>query len=697
MEKGEIFWRAGQVVQRFRAGTRHHHELAGAAGEKGWAAALDRFRSAEGRPVVLDRDRARAIAKTDPELVSALVASADRWAEYRFGFFGYPEVSLPQPVDWHRDPFTGQRWPDAPSHRINHRVASGDAKWIWELNRLQHLPCLAQAWLFTGDERYSRSAFQHLDTWIEQNPFGRGIAWRGAFEAGLRSISIAVALQGLRDAPDLTPARYERVVGVLAESAHRCWTERSLFSSANNHLVGEMAGLAVVALMIPELRSAPNWERQAVASLSTEAGKQILPDGVGSEQSIGYQMATVELLHLVAAMRYERDGQAPGAITEAVRRSSRFLAELVGDHDPDPRYGDNDHEFAVRLGPEPVRTIRDHLGVVSALGWGVDVPASQPATLSELWYRSMAESTAQRHAPGAADPVPRESFYARDGGLVVLRHGGRRTTMDVGSLGYLSIAAHGHADALAVTVSQDGMDIIGDPGTGSYYQHPDWREMMRGTRAHATVCVDGENQSTVGGPFLWTQHAKVRVRGVKLAEGVVDAEHDGYHRLPGRVTHRRWLVAPPGERSQLVVDLITGGGNHEVRSCWPIHPNLQVQPVSNGHLLLRNEIPVYQLLHAQTAQAASDDSRGDEAHGLGWWSDRLESRVPTWWLSTVCRGDLPVVLTTLISAVDGVAAADLMVQLRDGVIEITWTEGSRPMSVDVRPDLDAAVSRRGRR
>ncbi len=30
--------------------------------------------------------------------------------------------------------------------------------------------------------------------------------------------------------------------------------------------------------------------------------------------------------------------------------------------------------------------------------------------------------------------------------------------MDVGPLGYLSIAAHGHADALAVTIAVDGHD-----------------------------------------------------------------------------------------------------------------------------------------------------------------------------------------------------------------------------------------------
>ena len=87
-------------------------------------------------------------------------------------------------VDWNYDPITDYRWPAVASSRIDHRVASSDPKWIWELNRLQHLPVLAQAWLFTGESRYSEAAFDHLDSWLEQNPIGIGIAWRGRVRGG---------------------------------------------------------------------------------------------------------------------------------------------------------------------------------------------------------------------------------------------------------------------------------------------------------------------------------------------------------------------------------------------------------------------------------------------------------------------------------------------------------------------------------
>lgn len=693
MQAGEVLWRGQQLISRsgsLRSATR---TVAPASDHNYWVDALERFRAGADRPVLLDRRRAQTISQRKPELVGELIDKAEQTVNSDFTFFGHPTVRLTLPIDWNYDPVTNVRWPNTPARKIDHRTAGGDAKWIWELNRLQHLPWLAQAWLYTADERFSQTAFNHLDTWIDQNVPGRGIAWRGAFEAGLRAISIAVAVQGLRDSPELTPDRYQRIVQTLAYSADLCWRERSRFSSANNHLIGEMAGLAVISMLFPEMRSAARWEQRALRTLSGEARKQILPDGAGAEQSAGYQMATVELLHLVASLTAARDGYAPGAITDAIARSSAFLADVVEGRDPDPRNGDSDQEFAIRLGPEPVRTVREHLGIVAGVG---TAPASVGSDcLSAEWYRIMARpSGASLHQdPPGHTPSQGKSFYAQEGGLVVLRSGRRRTTVDVGPLGYLSIAAHGHADALAVTISEDGADIVGDPGTGSYYRHPQWRSAMRGTRAHATVCVDEQDQSVIGGPFLWSRHAQTRVHGVDLRAGVVDAEHDGYTRLDGHVVHRRWVIAEPEDRALLVVDLITGAGVHTVRTSWPLHPSVDAVLSGDSHSLSRGGRPVLQMMHAATDQFAFDDKYGDEKHALGWWSDRLESRVPTWWLSAVCRSELPIVLATVLSPADTVATSDLEVTLDSESIGVRWTEGGvvRALSIDI--DGSAAVSR----
>lgn len=683
MERRELVWRLGKALQSVFP-TRPMAVVALAPDFENWSVALEGFRAATDRPVILDAQRAEGIAAESPELVNELVEAADRIMQGSFTFFGYPRVNFQLPIDWNYDPLANVRWPDLPSHRIDHRVAAGDVKWIWELNRLQHLPILAEAWLFTGDNRYSRMVFEHLDSWIAQNDTDRGIAWRGAFELGIRSISIAIALQGVRDAPELTVDRYARYVRLLGTFAARCWRNRSLHSSANNHLVGEMAGLAVISMLFPELKQSQRWERLALATLSDEANKQILPDGGGAEQAVGYQVFTIELLQLVALLQVARDGTHPRAITDAIERSCAYLRAVIGKNDPAPRYGDDDEGFALRLGPQPVRTVRDHLGSASAFSWGSTPAGEEVDSLEAQWFRALASafpSELQSNNLCSDVEVP-GAFYARDSGLVVLRRGRQRITMDVGSLGYLSIAAHGHADALAVTLSVDNHDVISDPGTGSYYGHPQWRAAMRSTRSHATISVDDEDQSINVGPFMWSKHARTKVRKVDLRGGVIDAEHDGYLRRFG-VLHRRWLVAPPERSLILIVDMVSGRDAHQIRSTWPLHPDIEIEKTADGHNLLRGGTIVMKVLSAGTVPLRGDNVRGDETANTGWWSDRLESRRPAWWLGFVGKAEPPVVIATLFAPREEIEVQGLRVQLNEGLIAVRWYENRVPSGTNI--------------
>jgi uncharacterized heparinase superfamily protein len=633
----EVGWRVGSAVTgsmrdlRPRGGGRR---VLADPTERGWAAAFRSFRDATDRPVLLDERRAAELARDLPDEVDAVVRAADAALGGTFAFFGGTPVRYPGRIDWNYDPRAGCRWPDKPASRINHRTHRADPKWIWELNRLQHLPWLAQAWLFTGDDRYAEGALDQLDSWLDQNPTGRGIAWRGGFEAGLRAISVAVAVQGLRHARAMTPERYRRIATVLAESADLCWRDRSRFSSANNHLLGELAGAATVGILFPELAKAGQWERDAMAALAQEADRQILPDGAGAEQSSLYLVFSAQLLLVPAALVRLRGDRPPPAILSAVRRSAEFLAGLAGAGNPMPRYGDEDGGFALRLQPEPVATLERHLALVE--GAPGDLPArwlTRPAAGPEPGVRAARTG----------------DWYAPHGGLVVLRGPASRIMMDVGPLGYLSLAAHGHADALAVTIADDGHDLVGDPGTGSYYAEPSWRRAFRGTRMHATVAVDDLDQSVAAGPFLWTRHAVTTVRSVDLERGVVEAEHDGYRRLDAPVRHRRYLVAAPDRDWVLVLDLLDGTGRHRFRTSWPLHPDLDVEDRENTQVVLRAGRPVLQVAATSTTACRPYRVRGAD-DGLGWWSHRFESRTPSWLIGTVVEdAECPVAMATVLS------------------------------------------------
>lgn len=681
MSPAELAWRTGSRVATATAP--FGRDLPLLATPQTLNEAFHGFREATDRPVLLDASRAADIASACPDDVRAVVAAADEVARGRFAFFGGRTVEYADgAIDWNLDPRTGLRWPSARSESIDHRVHHGDPKWIWELNRLQHLVWLAQAWLFTGDERYADTAFAHLDSWRAQNPPGRGIVWRGGFEPGIRALSIAVALQGLRAAPGLTEARYERCLSILAESARRAWRQRSLFSSANNHLLGEMAGVVTVGLLHPEIAGARRAATQALDVLATHAERQILPDGAGAEQSTAYQMFAVELLLLPAALLRSGRVDPPAALVDAMARSSRFLGTLVAGGDPVPRYGDDDGGFALRLHADPAPSSRRHLAAVDTFLGNASMP-----DLPARWLSPDASAL----APNGPSSHTLPDLYAPDGGLVVLRRGGRRVTMDVGRLGYLALAAHGHADALSVTVTVDGTEVIGDPGTGSYYAEPAWRQAFRGTAMHPTATVDDLDQSVSGGAFLWTRHATTTVRAVHLDRALVEAEHDGYLRLPEPVAHRRYLLLPSAE-DVVVVDLFAGAGEHRFQVGWPLHPDVMAEAEGGRIRVLLDSRAVLTLSSAATHDFDTFTVRGDESRRLGWWSDGFEAWRPAPLVGAVIDARIeesaPLAIATLLGP-----EADRLALTRTGdQLRVRWTRGSSEHTVRIDTATPGAVS-----
>jgi uncharacterized heparinase superfamily protein len=147
---------------------------------------------------------------------------------------------------------------------------------------------------------------------------------------------------------------------------------------------------------------------------------------------------------------------------------------------------------------------------------------------------------------------------------------------DAGPLGFLSIAAHGHADALSFTLSVGGRPVIVDAGTYVYHADKAWRDYFRGTPAHNTITIDGVDQSQSGGIFLWTLKAVTRVLEWKPSEagGRLVAQHDGYTRLPGQPLHRRSIELT--DRRLLIADEVDGQGTHDIEWRLHFHPDCTV-------------------------------------------------------------------------------------------------------------------------
>jgi hypothetical protein len=164
-----------------------------------------------------------------------------------------------------------------------------------------------------------------------------------------------------------------------------------------------------------------------------------------------------------------------------------------------------------------------------------------------------------------------------EGGYFVMRGGeGERAlhlVFDCGPFGYKPVPGHGHADALSFDLYAYGRSLIMDCGAYSYYLGENWRNYFRGTSAHNTIAVDGQDQSILMG----SRHV-YRMAQATLHEWVsngcfdfVDGSHDGYHRLAEPVTHRRSILFVKPEY-WIVVDLLTGRGVHALQQYFHLMP-----------------------------------------------------------------------------------------------------------------------------
>jgi hypothetical protein len=203
---------------------------------------------------------------------------------------------------------------------------------------------------------------------------------------------------------------------------------------------------------------------------------------------------------------------------------------------------------------------------------------------------------------------------------------------DGGPHGYLSIAAHAHADALSVEVRHDGVDILADPGTYCYHGEPGWREWFRSTAAHNTVEIGGVSQAESGGPFLWITQPRTRTTTCDAGEQPVQtwtAVHDGYLRLSNPTLHRRSVTLDSPRRVLTVVDTFDISGEVSLRMSWHLGPAVlvdldgreamlswQVGPVRHRGTLVLPESLVW------TSHTAEIEPV------LGWYSPRFGRRVP---------------------------------------------------------------------
>ncbi|MCH7872999.1 MAG: alginate lyase family protein, partial [Planctomycetes bacterium] len=477
-----------------------------------------------------------------------LTVRADAIAAHRLSYFDLEDHHHGDPIDWNRDHKAGIAAPMEFSPSIDYRdiQVTGDCKFVWEPNRHQHLVVLGRAYRATGNSRYAEAVAEQLESWLDQCPYGVGMNWRSPLELGVRLINWVWALELIRESGVIAGTLRTRLLESAALHVWEIARNYSRGSSANNHLIGEAAGVWVAAGYFDGLADAARYRKEAGAILQDEIFKQTFEDGGGREQAFGYQVFVIQFFLIAGLVARKRGEDFPKSYWDRLELMLEFVAAMLEGGARLPMVGDADDGYVLDLDNDPV----DPRGwlCIGAEVFGREDWADIAGTGDEAvtWLCDTASGGNQRPAQAGvrleSRAFPQSGYYLLQSGR---RHERDRISIvfDCGSLGYGPLAAHGHADALSFTLRAFGEDVLVDPGTYDYFSYPEWRAYFRSTRAHNTIVIDDLDQSEVSGLFLWERKARARCIEWAPSEGGgrIVAEHDGYTRLSDPVVHRRTL------------------------------------------------------------------------------------------------------------------------------------------------------------
>jgi len=370
--------------------------------------------------------------------------------------------------------------------------------------------------------------------------------------------------------------------------------------------------------------------RKAEEILREELAEQILPDGGHYERSPMYhQIILGRVLDCINLLKSEIGGRSP------------YFSGTEGGAGRSGKSGTEPHFPAEKSVQSPVSQTCHGMPVEPC---DARLPAQGDNKLQDLnpllalleekaavmlgWLRQMTFSDGSiplvNDAAFGIAPATAEIFaYAERLGLcpieAPLEESGYRkiandvyeAILDVGAIGPDYIPGHAHADTLSFELRVGGCPVIVDSGTSTYgddggtrddkARAQSLRQRQRGTAAHNTVEIDGQDSSEVWGSFRVARRARVtelweraesegsaaetrpaRGQGVFPGGGyvppiVIAAAHDGYRRLPGKPVHRReWRFSEDALRIRDTIE----GDFREAVGRLHFHPDVILAPSS---------------------------------------------------------------------------------------------------------------------
>ncbi len=543
-------------------------------------------------------------------------------------------------IDWHYDISNKKHFPKAYSFDIDTRSGkNGNVKIVWEINRLQYLTHICLKFLESGEDKYLNRFINIIESWKKENPYLEGVNWYSNIEVNIRIINWVICWEILNvneliaqnhSFKNFVEITWLPLIELHAQHAYRY---ESKYSSSNNHLIAEASGLFIAGCYW-SFKDSHKWIRKGQHILEREIIKQHSENGINKEEASEYIQFITDFFMLALLIGKRSGHNFNKNYTKTLEKIFLYIKHMMDLSGNVPYYGDDDDGKVLSLNVDIYNDNFRSLLTTAAILFENPIFKNKESIFDLKNRVLFGEEGEKRFNELTFKQVTVESkLYKNEGHFLIKKRKDNNEVylhVDIAPLGYLSIAAHGHADALSFFLNIDGKPYIIDPGTYTYHSFPEWRAYFKGTLAHNTIRVDGIDQAVNGGPCLWVDHYTTKVLEVKdtAKETILKGSHNGYEKLG--VQHVRTYNFNKLKDCITIHDKLSAQDNQVHYYEYPIHlhPEIIIAQLSPNKFSISHPEKRTVVIEFDKRLIPSV-VKGAENPILGWFSPSFLQKQPT--------------------------------------------------------------------
>lgn len=453
-----------------------------------------------------------------------VVLSADRFIDQYYLLFNkylkiYPEKEYKYLIDH----IENRKSPNMFFNRIN--LEQINPKHIWEFNKCYQFLALAISYKKTKQKVYFEKLIEEFNLWIDQNNNYNTINWCSNLEMSIRNINWILSLELIID--DIDEKSKSLILNSIMNQAIFIFNRLSLYSSSNNHLIGELTFLLIASkkLIFPNSEKIYKYSKK---KLEEQIDNQFYTDGINKEQSVNYQLHTTELYLLCIKFLEDINEKFSEKVYIIINKSLNYLRDISEIDGSFINIGDQDSGNIVKFSERSKE-------ILDLLHWGYYIFSDEKLLLNKEKYIS--DKVYFFYGDKYVDLLMKEEY--RDsiidinydsGGMIikerVINNKKFKLVFDYGEIGMKPLYAHAHSDILSLNFSIDGKAVFTDMGTYKYKMDNGWRDYFRGIYAHNSIAINEKNQFNFLGPFICDKSPINKL--IKYDENKFSAETNAY-------------------------------------------------------------------------------------------------------------------------------------------------------------------------